>query len=294
MLFYSHGTPGADWANLLAQRDEADGLKYYNVFSNLAFLVTAGMLAYRRRRLETILVLFVFLFSSSYHVCLAFNECAGMPLAVTRNQDWLCADLLGIVFFTMLARSRDEDDPGHPLHAWAVDKGHAQYVETVATTLILVVALALLAHPFDIYDAYVTIVGGLVSLVFWVLFFRQPANLMVTDEGFVSEPIKVNVGWFIGSLLALAGGIVLFVVPLPNSAGHATWHILAAFAVIAWSEALTPSNWPQDAPVRVLEYMNVNKSRAMTSEDEEQWWRQVRLHLDSDGDEEESSEAATL
>jgi hypothetical protein len=107
--------------------------------------------------------------------------------------------------------------------------------------------------------AFVTLVAGMWSLLAWVLFFRQPSNLIVTDEGYVSDPVRVNVWWLLASLLSLALGVVLFVVPLPNSAGHSTWHLLAAFALIAWSEALTPSNWPTGKRMRIAVGMETDE-----------------------------------
>lgn len=123
-MFVAPRNETADFEALLALRNEAEGFKYWSVFSNFFILAAAATAGAYREGTATILTLFAFLISVGYHTCIEFDECMGISPQYWQRSDHLTASLIIVAIFHLYIVLHDLDvKPWQVLIAEADERG---------------------------------------------------------------------------------------------------------------------------------------------------------------------------
>jgi lysylphosphatidylglycerol synthetase-like protein (DUF2156 family) len=167
----------ADMLAIERLRDETAGLKTLGVLSHVGLLLAVAVALRKRFLLAATILAFTVCVSLGYHVCASFEVCGGVSLFHWRMFDHVTANLpvLNYIITPIWAADVYSHDPFDPLHDLRNGQSQRRFVEIAVACWTIAVALTQLVFPFTYYVAYVALITGLLSVLLWAFFFRQPA-----------------------------------------------------------------------------------------------------------------------
>lgn len=269
-MFQAPRNVTADLLNLELLWVDADGLKYWSLFSHVTLVAAAIVAGIYRRTLVTTLLTIATLDSLLYHACGEFDVCMGIPLAQWQLNDHLTAPLILVGLFDLFVilhdlalepgsralsklphderrRLRELDTwEGAPLNNAATQK---QYVEFALPFIIVPVALATFYYPAGSWSPqFYTVVLCTVAWLVYALVFRVPPLPEEEEDTphdwrrtVIATP-SVHLPTLIFALATTGAALGFFLAPSStgpqSSLFHSFWHFFIGLGVIGWVLAI--------------------------------------------------------
>jgi hypothetical protein len=257
--------PVLDNSDIIGLLSEPTGLKWFSVFSHLAFVLPAVVAGVYRDIIPLALSLFALVISEGYHICAEFDVCSGLPLYWWRVLDRETATMVIIAIVSFYIGTRDDDfKPKNRLELQAlgmeekmhmyeldatnlenidVDEAdigarfdpalyHVQFARFWLIVVLITSTLAIIIFQLDISAAYVTIIISLYALNIYDALFHMERNIPLGNAFFVVGPRQVHIWWTVAEFASGAIALFFFFFPSPgNSLLHSFWHIFGALTL---------------------------------------------------------------
>lgn len=236
-MFQEPRNETAELVALLAMRDEPMSAAVFSQLSHLLFIAVIVRAVQHRHWMTLVLTTMTLGQSLLYHACQAFNTCLGMLLIEHQAADHLTATLQ-FINLGLLYLAPNEKDEGK----WSL--GGNLYLQIMIPIQLVGTALALFAQPYSLYPVIVAVQLVAIGFIVNALLFRREPPLHLDEASFGLLAYDIHPTWLTGSLLAGLFGAALFLLDVPGSAIHSSWHVFASLHILFALEAVHQRTGP--------------------------------------------------